>query len=108
MKEHYSHGEVVIFEINSLPKTAKRLEKTGELILADSETTGNHHCVKIDDNVEVFQKSEVFYIKNTKPVDVYCKLKDRHDTITLQPSIWEIDKAKEYDYITQEQRNVAD
>jgi len=106
--KHYSHGEVNIFETASIPKDANEITKKGEFKLADSETTGNHHCLTIDDNMKVYEKDGVFYLKNKNPVDIYCKLEERHDTITLSPSTWEIDKAKEYDYLTQETRNVAD
>lgn len=105
---HYSHGEVNIFETKELPKNLKKLNKKGEIILADSETTGNHHCLQLKNDCELYEKDGIFYLKNQTPIDIYCKLENRHDTITLQPSIWEIDKAQEYDYLTMEKRNVAD
>lgn len=106
--KHYSHGELNIFQTKHIPKDAKKLNKKGEIILADSETTGNHHCVEVKDGVEIYEKDGVFYIKNENPVDVYCKIEFRHDTITLEPSIWEIDRACEYDYITEQKRKVSD
>lgn len=108
MKKQYSHGEVTIFETNSIPEGAKKITKKGEIILADSETTGNHHCLQSQEGCEIYEKNGVFYLKNEVPVKVYCKIENRHDTIELQPSIWEIDKAQEYDYLTMEKRNVAD
>lgn len=108
MRKQYSHGELNIFQISTIPEGAHKIKQKGEIILADSETTGNHHCVKAKDGVEIYENGGVLYLKNSVPVDVYCKVEDRHDTITLEPSIWEIDKAKEWDYLTQEKRNVAD
>lgn len=109
MKKHFSHGEVNIFETASIPSDAKKMKSNGiGYKIADSETTGNHHMVKAKDGVEMYEKDGVMYLKNTVPVDVYCVLQDRHDTITLEPSIWEFEAAQEYDYLTQEQRNVAD
>ena len=108
MKKHYSHGEVTIFETDQIPKNAKKINTKGEIILADSETTGNHHCLEAKKGVEIYEKDGIFYLKNEIPVKIYCKLQNRHDTIELNPSIWEIDKAKEYDYLTMEKRNVAD
>lgn len=111
MQKHYSHGEVNFFETKSIPKEAKKLKlNQNYFIVGESETHGNDHRVAIADStkVEIFEKDGILYMKNAVPVDVYCPTPNRHDTITLQPSIWEIDKAKEYDYTTQEQRNVRD
>lgn len=108
MKKQYSHGEVTIFEIDKLPKDLNKITAKDKYILADSETTGNHHCLEAKEGVEVYEKDGVLFMKNEVPVDVFCVLEARHDTITLEPSIWEIDKAQEYDHLTNEVRNVAD
>ena len=109
MKKHYSHGEVNIFETTTIPDGAVQLKSNGiGYKIADSETTGNHHMVKAQDGVEMYEKNGVMYLKNSVPVDVYCVLQERHDTITLEPSIWELEPAQEYDYLTQEKRNVVD
>lgn len=108
-KRHYSHGELNVFETDSIPDGAKRImPKKGRYILADSEVTGNHHCLQDKEDVEVYEKDGVLYIVNKSPIDVFCVVKERHDTEVLPPSIWEIETAKEYDYISQEVRNVAD
>lgn len=109
MKKHYQHGELGIFQADSMPKGATKLKGDGKkYIVADSETTGNHHCVEEKEGVEIYEKDGVMYLKNEVPVDVFCVVKERHDTITLEPSIWEIEPAKEFDYLKQETRNVAD
>lgn len=103
------HGEVVIVKIKSIPSDVKKLKTKGKShILADSETTGNHHCVAIKEGVELYEKDGVLYLKNDVETDVFCVLQERHDTITLEPGIWEIDRAKEHDYLTGMKRNVAD
>ena len=103
---HYQHGELGIFEFKGkIPNGAKRLT---DYKLADSETTGNHHMLEIKEGVELYEKDGVMYVKNTVPCDIYCVVKERHDNITLEPGIWEIEPAKEYDYLNQEIRYVAD
>lgn len=102
----YNHGELCIFKSNkSVPTGAK---KVTNYKLADSETTGNHHMLEAKEGVELYEKDGVMYIKNNVPTDVYCVVKERHDNITLDPGVWEVTPAQEYDYLTQEKRNVAD
>ena len=103
------HGEVSIRKINKIPEGVKAIKTIGSYhIVADSETSGNHHVVDLKDGVEFFEKDGVLYLKNDVETDVRCVVKERHDNITLEPGIWEIDKQQEYDYFTESNRNVAD
>lgn len=109
MSKVYMHGEVTIFEIKELPSGLKKVKnKDNKYILADSETTGNHHCLEKKAGIELYERDGVLYMRNTVPADVFCVDQARHDTITLKPGVYEIDKAKEYDYLLEETRNVAD
>lgn len=108
---HYSHGEVNFFQVNELPKGLIPISIESDfVIVGESETHGNDHRVAVLDKekVKLYEKDGILYMQNTIPVDVYCPNIDRHSTIELPPSIWEIDKSKEYDYLTQELRNVKD
>lgn len=104
------HGELGIFKTeNAIPEGATLVKQNGgKYIVADSETTGNHHCVEAKEGVELYEKDGVMYLKNAVEVDVFCVIKERHDSITLEPGVWEIEPAKEFDYLNQEVRNVAD
>lgn len=107
----YHHGEVGIYQRDKLPKGLKKVKsKEDKYILADSETTGNHHCLENKPGVELFREDEdgILWMKTSVPVDVFCVIKERHDTITLEPGVYEIDKAKEYNYLNDEVMNVAD
>lgn len=109
MKNAILHGETLIHTINSLPSGAKKIIVKGDYhIIAPSETSGNHHVIDIKDGVEFYEKDGVLYLVNEVPTDVRCIVKERHDNITLYPGVWEIDRQKEYDYLTMEKRNVAD
>lgn len=103
------HGEVSIRKINKMPSEVKSVKTTGTYhIVADSETSGNHHVIDLKDGVEFFEKDGVLYLKNNVETEIRCVVKERHDNITLSPGIWEIDKQQEYDYFTESHRNVAD
>ena len=109
MKKHYSHGEVNIFGIDSIPEGCKAVSPIkGGYKIADSETTGNFHMVKDAPSIELVEKDGVLYMKNGEPAEVFCVDKARHDTIEVEPGMWEIEPSQEYDYLSQEKRNVAD
>jgi len=104
------HGEVTIHKISEMPKDLKAVKKFNKNAykLADSETTGNHHLLEAKEGVELYESNGVLYLKNDVPVNVYCAIASRHDAITLEPAIWEIDKAQEHDYLTGMKRDVSD
>ena len=105
------HGECTINKVKKLPdglKKAKLFNKESYK-LADSETSGNHHLLEAKEGVELFEDSNgVLWLKNDVPCDVFCAIQERHDNITLEPGIWEIDRAIEHDYLTGMVRKVAD
>lgn len=108
--EMYNHGELCIFKSDgSVPADAKKLKSDGKkYIVAPSETTGNHHCVEDKEGIELYEKDGIMYLKAEVPTDVFCVLKERHDNITLQPGVYEIEPAKEFDYLAMQKRNVVD
>lgn len=108
-KRMYFHGECVIAEITKLPENLKRCDDKASIMIAESETLGNEHRIKIKDGVEFFEDANgVLYMKNTVPTEVYCLHTERHDTITLPEGLWQIDKAVEYDYLSAKVIEVRD
>lgn len=108
-KRMYFHGECVIAELSELPKNLKTRNEKDSIMIAESETIGNEHRIKIKEGVEFFEdENGVLYMKNTVPTDVYCLHAERHDTITLPEGLWQIDKAVEYDYLSAKVVNVTD
>lgn len=105
----YFHGECVIRECKQIPKGAKKVKPiSGRYIVADSETTGNHHCIEAAHDAEMFKEHGVFYLRNESPVKMFCVDKSRHDNDVLPAGIWEIDRANEFDYLSEMKRKVAD
>lgn len=108
-KRVFLHGECIIAEISNLPQNLKQRDDKDSIMVAESETIGNEHRIKIKDGVEFFEDDKgILYMRNTVPTEVYCLHANRHDTITLPESIWKIDKAVEYDYLTQKTIIVRD
>ena len=100
-KRIYLHGECMIAEIDALPEGLKQRDDKDSIMIAESETIGNEHRIKVKDGVEFFEDAHgILYMRNTVPTEVYCLHEARHDTIELPEGLWQIDKAKEYDYFT--------
>lgn len=112
--KYITHGEVNLIEIEAIPSEAKAYtpDKTemclGKLKIADSETTGNHHLLKIGDGVELYEENGTLYIKNTKVSEVSCVDTRRHDTVKLPVGNWMIKKSKEFDHLERMEREVYD
>ena len=107
---HYSHGEVNLMEINKLPSNAKRITiSTAKFKIADSEVTGNYHHVTVDkDNTEMYEHEGKLFMKNSVSEQVSCVDTQRHDTIEIEPSTWEIFPSTEYNHQSKEDQIVAD
>ena len=100
-KKLYFHGECFIKEIDFLPNSITQCQDKGSIMIAESETVGNEHRIKIKDGIEFFEAEDgTLYMRNSVPAEVYCLQENRHDTIEIPAGIWEIDKALEYDYLT--------
>lgn len=110
MQKAVFHGECVIKKVSiSVPKEAKKIKsKNGAWVIADSENTGNHHLVLENDGVDVYELNGVLYVTNEVEAIVKCVDENRHDSITLEPGVWEIQRANEYDFLKDEKRKVAD
>lgn len=108
MKDIIFHGETIIKKIEELPKNSIVIRASGHYVIAPSETTGNDHRVEVLDDTFIYEKYGVIYIRNESPTKVFCPNETRHATEVLEPGIWEIGIAKEFDYLKMEKRKVAD
>ena len=119
-KGYIGHGEAIFLEIDSIPADAKLLKINSSmlagksLIIANSETSGNHHCVELERegkavDVQFFERDGVLYMKNNEPTKVHCSLdRTRHPEDTIRPSFWKINIQQEFDLLERARRNVAD
>jgi len=102
------HGECCIIS-TKIPADATPVNvKDKVLILADSETTGNHHVLDMVPGIEVLEKDKKRFIRNSTPAQVHCIHADCHDALALPPGAWELSIAPEFDYFEMAKRNVRD
>lgn len=96
---------------SEIPASAKKIPASNGTfhIIANSETTGNHHVVDAFEGVDFYQDTDGrVFMKNEKTTSVRCVMTERHSPIELEPSNWEFGIQKEYDHFAQNLVNVRD
>jgi hypothetical protein len=107
-KEVIVHGECFCFP-STLPEGAKKVNVDGPYkIIADSETTGNHHVVDCPVGVSFYEDNENLFMTNEVETNLRCVMEDRHDSVVLEPGTYQFGIQKEYDHINEELTNVRD
>lgn len=107
MKNVMFHGEAILTVIDQLPEGAIKKPHNGDLIIAASETVGNHHRIFCEEKeAALYERDGVLYLKVESPVGVVCA--DKHDKAILDPGVYEVGAQREWDYLTQMERQVAD
>lgn len=103
------HGELLIVQ-SKLPEGATLIEPGADpfMIIAPSETTGNHHVVDLAPGIAFYELRGKRYMVNDVPATVRCILPERHDDEILEPGCWEIDAQQEFDPFAQRMVNVYD
>ena len=105
------HGEAFMFH-SKLPDDAVEISPSNinYHIIADSETTGNHHVVDWNEDVTFYEsvKTKIRYMVNKKPTNVRCVDTKRHSPIKLGSNTWEFGVQKEYDHFTKNLQKVQD
>jgi len=129
------HGECIItVRVGSIPAEATKLDLTGKpyIIVAPSETTGNHHVVEVGgykdsygDNVavldnapapsfmEAFTLNDNTFIMTTSaaPVVMKCLHPERHDAVEIEVpagTCLEFGSQQEFDPFTARLQKVRD
>ena len=97
-------GDVIIRSIVKIPEGVNRVSKTARgFILAEGEATGHAHV--IEDDIEMYEKDGVLFIKVDTPITVRH---EEHDQISLSKGIYEIGFVREYDFSNEEIRRIRD
>ncbi len=105
------HGECMVFP-SKLPNNIKKKKiskKIGFVIVADSETTGNHHVVDAIDGVNFYEDEKgALFMESTVDTQIRCVHADRHDAITIPAGTYEFGTQQEYDPFTARMQKVRD
>jgi len=104
------HGEAIVFP-SCLPTNLKKKNLNGLpfAIVADSETTGNHHVVDVIDGVDFYENDKGTLFMNSKvDTQIRCLHENRHDAITIPAGTYEFGIQQEYDPFTARMEKVRD
>ena len=102
------HGECMVFQ-SEIPSDAKPMTVGGpHLVVADSETTGNHHVVDCGPGVLMLEHEGRRFMRNSEPTTIRCIRADRHDAIEIPPGDYEFGTQQEWDPFAENLRNVRD
>ena len=92
------HGEVIFKPIDKLPKGKIKQYKS---FIAGHSETGHHHVIESDTEFTVIEPENLgdnIFVELLKPAKVvHQKSFDMHETKVLEPGIYEIFQATEYD-----------
>ena len=87
-------GDVIIRGVKRIPEGAKRISRTTRgFVLAEGEATGHAHV--IEDDIEMYEKGGLLFIRVCRPVTVKH---EEHDQIALSRGTYAIGFVREYDY----------
>lgn len=104
------HGECMVF-LSKLPTNAKKMNiNDNYVIIAPSETTGNHHTVDVMPGVEFFQsETGTLYMQNSVDTAIRCVIDSRHSEIVLPAgNTYEFGSQFEYDPFAARLQKVRD
>lgn len=91
MGKQYRHGDVLMEEVNALPKDREKLPHT---ILAHGEATGHCHRIKESSEADLYTTNTGLYLHVHGPsVSV---VHEEHATITLSSGFYRIWRQREY------------
>lgn len=97
-------GDVFFTRARLLPREAKAVERTARgYVIAEGEATGHAHVVA--DEVNLYEKDGVLYLRTTKTVEVRH---EEHKPVSLQAGTWQVGIVREYDPFLEEARRVED
>ncbi len=100
-------GDLILNEVKSIPKTAKRISTKGNFILLKGEGVNTHELSgDLSSAVDIYQEGETIYLKTREPVNL---VHQEHGTQTLEPNkIYKRVIEREFNYEDMEARNTQD
>ena len=109
-----AQGEITIFRVDQMPVGLVPFadkDRLGRPIVSHSES-GNHHL--LDASVDVLEKPDapegmrILYALLDKPTRLFQDAPDAHGEHLLEPGLYELRIAREFDPFAEQARRVAD
>jgi hypothetical protein len=101
---HGFQGDVIFIKVNKIPTEGKKIKKTARgYVFAEGEHTGNFHSTVAD--IDCFDVNGKMYVSANESFLVEHQ---EHNNVTVEPGLYEIRIAKEFDHFAEEARQVRD
>jgi hypothetical protein len=102
MMKIYRHGDVLLKQVAALPNKSKKL---ADKVLAYGEVTGHKHQFGDSALVDRYQHGEKLYLQVYQPVPLNH---EEHNTLIIDPGVYEQITEREYDPFLESIRTVID
>jgi hypothetical protein len=97
-------GDVFFERVAALPTGAKKV-KEQDGIFAHGEVTGHMHRATTPSNVELYEVDGIKYARVIEPIEI---VHEEHNTIFIDPGIYQYGQVREHDYLNEVDRIVVD
>lgn len=92
-QKQYRQGDVFLRKLSVIPKGAEKQKRDGRIVLAYGEVTGHAHAIhEVDVDVYALKTGERYLLVG----DLSRLVHEEHDTIELEPGIYEVIQQREY------------
>lgn len=100
VKFQAAQGDVLFERVSTIPESAIREEKNGDLVIAHSET-GHNHSIHADTDAHLFREPSdpltcYLRVESDFADVVHCRPFDTHETLRLLQGCWKIKRQREY------------
>jgi len=105
MEKQYRHGDVFLREVaDGVPDAAVIVPRNGDVVLAEGEVTGHAHRIR-SPQVALWDAGAQRYLVVEREAEL---THEEHGTIVLAPGVYEVVIQREYNYLAEMPRAVAD
>ena len=106
MKGQFYQGDVCLIKVDILPTQSIKQERSkGALVLEYGEVTGHSHRISDIDKCDLYLEGTRRFLEVCYAVPL---THEEHDTITLEPGIYEIKRQRQWSVLDQMSQRVAD
>ena len=96
-------GDCLIIRTDAIPVGAESKGEVARYVVAEGEHTGHAHV--LDRPASIFKHNETMFFTIKEPTEITHQ---EHKALTIPPGTWQIERVKEYDYLSEMTRNVQD